>query len=281
MTVMAARSGGEIALLIADVDGTLVTPEKTLTEAAVAAARHLGRVGIDFSIISSRPPRGMAAILEGLDVRLPFAAFNGGSLMEPDSTLIEAHRLAPDAARAMLSLLEARGVDAWVYAEGDWRLRDPGGPKVGLERLTLGFDPTRVDGFEDVIEHIDKIVGVSDDLARLAQVELEARRRLGGTAAIQRSQPYYLDVTHPMANKGEGVTALCRRIGVDLGRTAVIGDMFNDLAMFARAGFSIAMGQAPAEVKRNADAVTLSNSQDGFARAVERLVLPRAGEAGA
>lgn len=280
---MAARSDGdgEIALLIADVDGTLVTPEKILTPDAVAAVRHLGKVGIDFSIISSRPPRGMAPIVEGLDIRLPFAAFNGGSLMASDSTLIEAHRLAPVAARAMLSLLAMRGVDAWVYADGDWRLRDPEGPNVGLERLTLGFGPTRVDGFEDVIERIDKIVGVLDDHARLAQVETEARRLLGETAMIQRSQPYYLDVTHPMANKGAAVTALCQRIGVDLGRTAVIGDMFNDMAMFAKAGFSIAMGQAPAEVKHSADAITLSNTQDGFARAVERLVLPRAAEADA
>jgi Cof subfamily protein (haloacid dehalogenase superfamily) len=263
-------------MLIADVDGTLVTPQKILTPAAVAAVRHLGCAGIKFTIISSRPPRGMAPVVEGLDIRLPFAAFNGGSLMASASTLIEAHRLAPVVAQDMLGLLAARGVDAWVYAAGDWRLRDPDGPKVGLERLTLGFGPTQVDGFEDVIDRIDKIVGVSDDHARLAQVESEARQLFGAAAAIQRSQAYYLDVTHPLANKGEAVGALCRRIGVELGRTAVIGDMFNDVAMFTPAAFSIAMGQSPAAVKHSANAVTLTNTQDGFAYAVERLVLPRA-----
>jgi len=275
--VTAARpDGGEIAMLIADVDGTLVTPQKILTPAAVAAVRHLGRAGIKFTIISSRPPRGMAPIIEGLEIRLPFAAFNGGSLMASASTLIEAHRLAPGVAQDILGLLAARGVDAWVYAAGDWRLRDPDGPKVGLERLTLGFGPTQVDGFEDVIDRIDKIVDVSDDHVRLAQVESEARQLLGLAAAIQRSQAYYLDVTHPLANKGAAVGALCRRIGVELGRTAVIGDMFNDVAMFAPAAFSIAMGQSPAAVKDSANAVTLANNQDGFAYAVERLVLPRA-----
>jgi len=263
-------------MLIADVDGTLVTPQKILTPAAVAAVRHLGRAGIKFTIISSRPPRGMAPVVEGLDIRLPFAAFNGGSLMASASTLIEAHRLAPGVAQEMLGLLAARGVDAWVYAAGDWRLREPDGPEVGLERLTLGFGPTRVDGFEDVIDRIDKIVGVSNDYARLTSVEAEARQRLGGAAAIQRSQAYYLDVTHPRANKGEAMSALCQRIGVELRRTAVIGDMFNDVAMFARAAFSIAMGQSPAAVKHSADAVTLANTEDGFAYAVERLVLPRA-----
>jgi len=271
----AGRIGG-IALLIADVDGTLVTPEKVLTPAAIAAAGRLDRSGIGFSIISSRPPRGMQQIVDGLGVRLPFAAFNGGSLVDPPSTIVEAHRLAPAAARAMLSLLAARDIDAWVYADGDWRLRNPKGFRVELEQRTLGFGPMCVGAFEDVIERIDKIVGVSQDHARLARVEAEARDRLGDTAMIQRSQPYYLDVTHPQANKGDAVAALCARIGVELGQTAVIGDMFNDVAMFDRAGFAIAMGQAPDEVKRRAEAVALSNLDDGFARAVEDLVLPRA-----
>ena len=267
---------GEIALLIADVDGTLVTPEKVLTPAAVAAVGRLGRSGIGFSIISSRPPRGMQQIVDGLAVRLPFAAFNGGSLVHPPSTIVEVHRLAPAAAQGMLSLLAARDIDAWVYADGDWRLRNPKGFRVELEQRTLGFGPMCVDAFEDVIGRVDKIVGVSQDYERLARVEAEARDLLGDTAMIQRSQPYYLDITHPTANKGEAVAALCLRIGVELGQTAVIGDMFNDVAMFDRAGFSIAMGQAPDEVKRSADAVTLSNLDDGFARAVEDLVLPRA-----
>lgn len=274
MTVLRSRGGG-IALLIADVDGTLVTPAKVLTRSAVAAVRQLDRAGIGFSLVSSRPPRGMAQMVDVLNLRLPFAAFNGGSLLEPDLTLIEAHRLAPAAARAMLDLLAVRGVDAWVYAGGDWRLRNPNGPKVGLERLALGFEPMRVDSFEDVIDRVDKIVGVLDDPARLARVEAEARRRLDGAAMIQRSQPYYLDVSHPLANKGEAIAALCRRIGADLGRTAVIGDMFNDVAMFARAGFAIAMGQSPAAVQDSADAVSRSNSEEGFAYAVRRLVLPR------
>jgi hypothetical protein len=265
---------GAIALLISDVDGTLVTPEKVLTPNAVAAVRHLDRAGIGFSLISSRPPRGMARIVDALNLRLPFAAFNGGSLVQPDLTLITAHRLAPAIARAMLDLLAVRGVDAWVYAGRDWWVRNPDGPKVGLERLALGFSPLSVDSFEDVIDRVDKIVGVLDDPARLARIETEARRLVGDGAMIQRSQPYYLDVTHPLANKGEAVAALCRRIGVDLARTAVIGDMFNDVAMFDRAGFAIAMGQSPAAVQGRADAVSRSNSQQGFAYAVERLVLP-------
>jgi len=262
-----------ILLLISDVDGTLLTPDKLLTPPAIDVVRRLGESGIGFTIVSSRPPRGLAPIVEQLDVTLPFAAFNGGSLVAPSLTLVEAHRLPREAARAMLALLSARGVDAWAYADGDWRVRDPTAAWVPRERRALGYGPTRVDNFDDVIGRIDKLVGVSDDPALLASVEAEARQLLGATVTINRSQTYALDITHPKANKGEAVRSLCRRIGVDPRRTAVIGDMINDVAMFAEAGLSIAMGNATAEVKAQADATTDTNESDGFAKAVRRFVL--------
>jgi Cof subfamily protein (haloacid dehalogenase superfamily) len=267
---------GDIELLISDIDGTLVTPDKTLTPAAAAAVRALAAAGVGFTVVSSRPPRGMAAIVDALDVRLPFGAFNGGNLVLPPAKLIEAYRLPPAIARRALVMLAERRISAWVFADGDWWLGDPNGPDVARERHTVGFDPRVAEDFEAVIARIDKIVGVSDDPDLLEQVEAEAKAQIGASAAIERSQPYYLDMTAPRANKGDAVVALCAMLGLDLARTAVIGDAFNDVAMFGKAGFSIAMGQAPAAVKARADAVTASNTAEGFAHAVSALVLPRA-----
>jgi len=263
-------------LLVSDIDGTLVTPQKALTPRAAAAVASLAQAGIEFTLISSRPPLGMASLVRTLKVRLPFAAFNGGSLVAPDMRLIRTHRLAAQSATRTLALLTSRGVDTWVFADGAWLLRDPGGSNVARERLTVGFEPTTVDSFENVIDRIDKIVGVSDDHAKLGAVEIEIRRLLGQDANVERSQLYYLDITHPKANKGEAVRSLARMIGVSLRQTAVIGDMTNDVAMFRIAGFSIAMGQSPPGVRAQADAATGSNEEDGFAQAVDRLVLPRA-----
>jgi Cof subfamily protein (haloacid dehalogenase superfamily) len=264
-----------IDLMISDIDGTLLTPEKTLTPLAIAAVRRLGEAGVGFTLVSSRPPRGMAALIQALDVRLPFAGFNGANIVDAQGALLSRHTLAPAAARTMLALLEARGVDAWVFADGDWRLRDPSGVDVDRERRTVGFDPVVVKGFDDVAARIDKIVGVSSDHILLIQVEAEARARLGADVVVQRSQPYYLDATHPLANKGDAVKALCRLIGVAHNRAAVIGDMFNDTAMFAVAGLSIAMGQAPAAVKAAADVVTADADANGFAQAIDRFILGR------
>jgi len=262
-------------LFVSDVDGTLVTPDKAVTPAAIAAALDLHAAGVPFTLVSSRPPRGMASVIAATGVKLPFAAFNGGSLVGPDFKLIAAHRLSPDAARRTLDLLDAQGVEPFVFADDLWLLRDPHGAKVGRERHTVGFDPTVVTDFDAVIDRIDKIVGVSDAPAPLDVAETLLRAALGGAANIERSQPYYLDITHPRANKGDAVRTLAERLGYALADTVVIGDMTNDIAMFRVAGFAIAMGQAPRAVKAAAQAFTGANTEDGWAEAVRTLVLPR------
>jgi hydroxymethylpyrimidine pyrophosphatase-like HAD family hydrolase len=118
-----------------------------------------------------------------------------------------------------------------------------------------------------------KIVGVSDDLARVVCCESTLRQRISAHASVARSQPYYLDITHPDANKGMVVRDLSRRLDVPLTRIASIGDMPNDVLMFGLSAVSIAMGNASPDVQRCARYVTSSNEEDGFADAVDRFVL--------
>jgi Cof subfamily protein (haloacid dehalogenase superfamily) len=271
----------ERRLFVSDIDGTLVTPDKQLTLAAIAAVSDLKAAGVPFSVVSSRPPRGMAKVVAALGVTLPYAAFNGGSVVDPAGGLLRAHRLAPEIAAAALQLMARAGIRPWVFADDAWLVLDLNGPKVERERRTVDFDPTVVATFNAVIARIDKIVAPSDDPGLLDRVEADLRAVLAAGASVERSQAYYIDITHPLANKGEAVRAIAAHIGADLARTVVIGDMTNDIAMFRVAGFAIAMGQAPDAVKAEARAVTAANTEDGFAKAVAALVLPRFGEGAA
>ena len=264
-----------IDLLISDMDGTLVTPDKQLTPRAIEAAKRLQAVGIGLSLISARPPRGMIPYAQRLEIKGPIAAFNGGNLIDPDGSVSRARRLDADLARAAIALILERGASPWVFADNEWLLADLSVPKIARERLAVGFEPTLAESFEPVIDRIDKLVGVSDDHPLLERIEAEALSLWGGRATIQRSQPYYLDFTHSEANKGGGVAALAQAIGVPLARTAVIGDMYNDVPMFRVAGLAIAMGQAPQVVKDDAHVITGPNTADGFAEAVERLIAVR------
>jgi hydroxymethylpyrimidine pyrophosphatase-like HAD family hydrolase len=100
--------------------------------------------------------------------------------------------------------------------------------------------------------------------------------RFGDHLSVASSQPYYLDVTHPKANKGAVLLDLSARYAIKPEEIATIGDGANDVLMFAKSGLSIAMGNAGSDVKRAASFVTTSDAEEGFANAVERFILPRA-----
>jgi len=263
----------KVSLLLADVDGTLVTSEKVLTERAQRAVRALHARGIRFAITSGRPPKGMAMLFDPLDIDTPIAGFNGGLFVKRDLSIIESRTLPPDVARTAVGLMEKQGLDVWLYVGNDWFIRDPKAPHVAREAWTVKFEPTVVQSFDDKLDGVLKIVGVSDDLDLVKRAEAAAQQAFGDHASAARSQPYYLDVTHKDANKGFVIRYLSKALDTPLAEIATIGDQPNDVLMFRPSGFSIAMGNAPDEVKRQASAVTDSYDDEGFAKAVEKYIL--------
>jgi Cof subfamily protein (haloacid dehalogenase superfamily) len=265
-----------ISAVIADVDGTLVTTDKTLTARARSAVAHLREVGIVFAIISSRPPRGLRMMVEPLALTTPLAGFNGGALATPELAMIEEHLIDPVIARRAVAAITEHGAQTWVFSGGNWLLREADGPYVAHEEHTVQFPPTVVDDFGASLDSAAKIVGVSADFALLARCEGATQALLGADASVARSQNYYLDVTHPLANKGAGVRALARHLAIPLAEIVTIGDGLNDIPMFAESGLSIAMGNANPAVKARAQLVTGSNEEDGFAAAIDRIIRMRA-----
>ena len=273
------RTPTRVALVVCDVDGTLVTRDKVLTPRAIEAAAALRGAGLAFTLTSARPPRGLDMLRGPLGIDQPVSAFNGGVIIGADGATLTQHVLAPQVARETIALLAERDVGPWVFTHDLWLTRDAQGPHVEHERRTIGYGPTITADFEDVLGEVCKIVGVSHDHDHLAAVTREAQARFGHVATVERSQPYYLDVTHRLANKGEAVRALAALIGVELMHVAAIGDGFNDIAMFKASGFAIAMGNAAPPVQEAADWVTASNEDEGFADAMARLRRVVTGEA--
>jgi Cof subfamily protein (haloacid dehalogenase superfamily) len=265
----------QIRLLVSDVDGTLVRDDKSLPDANRDAILGLATTGVATTLISARPPSGMMALAATLRLNGPLAAFNGGTLFDPDGTIRLAHRLEAADAAAILRLVDRLGVALWVYADGAWFVSDLDNPHLDRERLASGIEPAICSNFAGLDGRIDKIVGVSDDHKLLVRLEEKARSMIGERATITRSHPYYLDVTHRLANKGDGIAALAQAFGVELKEVAALGDMINDLPMFARAGLSVAMGQAPANVRAAATATAATNEEAGVADAIARFVRPR------
>jgi Cof subfamily protein (haloacid dehalogenase superfamily) len=221
---------------------------------------------------------------------LPNAAFNVGKFFEPDTKkVLTSQTLDMETAKAVIERIERFDLDVWVYADVEWYLRNFAAPHREKEEQTVQFPPQVVSNFAEALQKgVAKVVGVSDQYDLVARVEkiiqaefehgVHARctttsRDCEPSVSAARSQPYYLDVTHPQANKGSVVEWLSEFLKIPPAEIMTIGDMPNDVLMFKKSGYSVAMGQASEEVKKSATYVTAGMDEEGFAKAVEEFVL--------
>ncbi len=212
-------------------------------------------------------------LTDPLDIQTPIAAFNGGVIVDRNMKVLEERRIPDELVLHVADLMNSFELGVWIYRGADWYVPDPNGPHVDREAWTVKFQPKVMANIADHARGVSKIVGVSDDHDAIAKASAAAQDRFGDHVTAAASQPYYLDVTHPDANKGAVARFLARRYRVSVDEMATIGDMPNDCLMFAHSGLSIAMGNASPEVQRAARRVTDTNEKEGFAKAVDKFVL--------
>jgi Cof subfamily protein (haloacid dehalogenase superfamily) len=262
-----------IRLVVTDIDGTLVRHDKTLAPSTIEAVHALRKAGVLFALVSSRPPTGLDVLVEPLGIDTPRAGFNGGLILAPDNTVLHQLTIPEAACREAVAIIESRGAEAWVFADGMWYLKNPDATYVPREKLSISQDGHVVADFEPYLGKVEKLMGSSPDFDLMARLEAEVGTKLAGQATVLRSQNYYLDVTHMQANKGHAALTLAKLLGVDPAAMCCIGDMPNDTPMFSVAGLSIAMGNSPEPVKKLAQHVTGDNEGTGWADAIHTFVL--------
>jgi Cof subfamily protein (haloacid dehalogenase superfamily) len=260
-----------IALVISDIDGTLITSNHEITDDTKSVAAKLYERSIRLSLASSRPPRSIRPIAQALNLRSPFAAFNGALVVTADGRVMARSIIANGVIARVKSIADDFGIDVWLYDEEDWWAPHRN-PFVDREEHTSGFSP-RIDGYTE------RITGDANKLTVVGKPELVARaeqrvwNELSNEVSASRSNPRFLDVTERGIDKGSVVKRLSAVIGISTEQVAVIGDGPNDVAMFEQAGLSIAMGQAVDQVRDAATRVTTSNDDEGWARGIEKYVL--------
>src|SRR5438045_3757602 len=146
-----------IRLVIADVDGTLVTHEKVLTERAHAAVAKMRTAGIEFAITSGRPPRGMQMLIEPLALTTPIAAFNGGMFIKSNLSVIEQRVLQAGVIEPAMETMRAHKLDTWIYRGTEWFVRERHGSHVDREEWTVKFPPTVVQDFKGLTSEVAKL----------------------------------------------------------------------------------------------------------------------------
>ncbi|HKP87126.1 MAG TPA: HAD family hydrolase [Blastocatellia bacterium] len=268
-----------IALVISDIDGTLITSNHEIAESTRQTAAGLYERGIQLSLASSRPPRSIRPLAESLALNSPFAAFNGALLITADGEVKARSIIPATIIRRIKQVADEFGLGVWAYDELDWWApwRDA---FVDREEHTSGFSP-KIDGYDQrILQDVNKLTVVGKP-EFVAEAESRILKELGGQVSASRSKPRFLDVTSYGIHKGSVVVRLAEVFKVSTSQVAVIGDGPNDIDMFEQAGLSIAMGQAVDEVIHAATCITSSNDNDGWSRGIEKYVLGSYQSAGA
>jgi Cof subfamily protein (haloacid dehalogenase superfamily) len=277
MTDSPAENPGEVAahpirFVISDVDGTLLDGEKKLTARAKAAVRALRAAGIGFTFISARPPKAMQPLAAELELDQPFASFNGAMVCSPNLEVLSQKLMTRRSSTHASQLIVDHGLDLWAFVGTDWYATEVKGPHTPHHTEMLG-PPKQMNYSLEVCAAAAKIVGVSDDRAKIAACEAAMLSDPTMSLSVSRSAEYYLDVTDKDANKGLAVDMLSKLRNIPAAQIATLGDMPTDVLMFAKSGFSVAMGQSDDKVKQAAKVVTAANTDEGFAMAIEKYVL--------
>ena len=268
-----------IALVISDIDGTLITSNHEVTDATKAAARRVQESGIALSLASSRPPRSIVPLADLLSLGGPFAAFNGALVVKREGDVLARSVLSVETIRRVKTIAGELSLSVWLYDELDWWApwRDA---FVDREEHTSGFAP-KIEGYSERINRDANKLTVVGKPELVAQAEQRVLAELGDDVSASRSKPRFLDVTAHGIHKGTVVKRLAELLAIPTDQVAVIGDGPNDIEMFKQAGVSIAMGQAVDEVKEAATYSTASNDNEGWARGIDNYVLGSRHSAGA
>src|SRR5579864_1047531 len=159
MTALSTNEHKPIRLLVADIDGTLVNKEKLLTLRSIEAVQKLQDAGILFGITTGRPPAGTKMLVDSLPGLKFIAGFNGGIVVRRDYTLFKQNLLKKEEAEEVVKMILDHQLDAWVYTEKDWWVRDLQAYRVDREERTVQFPPKVTPSFEGLLDRIAKIVG--------------------------------------------------------------------------------------------------------------------------
>ena len=151
--VTTATGSPSIAVLLADVDGTVVTKEKVITPRAMEAVKRMREAGVIFTITSGRPPRGLRMLVEPLGLTMPMAAFNGGVIVLPDLSVLDEQTIPDYLLPAIIETIESHGLDVWLYGATEWYVRSRKAPRVDREASTVQFEPTVVPTFDGTQRH--------------------------------------------------------------------------------------------------------------------------------
>ena len=263
-------------LIAMDLDGTLNNDQKAIDPPTRQALMAAQRAGIRLALASARPLPGLYRERDALDIAAYggiLMAYNGGAIVDAATgDLLHSHPMAMEDARDVLRALEALPVTPILDDGVRFFVADRDGYMVQYECMNNRMTCQEVDNLADRLDFAPFKLLMSVDPPALKDVQRRIAALLPEGLTVVQTAPFYLEVIPSAVNKGEGLKSVCRAAGIDIRAAMAFGDSENDIPMLRAAGLGIAMGNAGPDVKAAADAVTLSNNDNGIAAALARYL---------
>jgi Cof subfamily protein (haloacid dehalogenase superfamily) len=263
---------GSLPLRLAaiDLDGTLLNSEGQVSAGNAEALRRLAGAGVALAAATARWREAATRPFEQADVHAAVIACAGADVTLPDGAVVERRPLPAEFVPFVAELCEERGWRANLSLPGKtYRLEREMPPWAVHAPAWLA--PVTSLGGTDLTGLLSVLVHVEPGDPGLAALDAWGER-IAREWAISFDGSTLLTVTAAGVDKGTALRALCGRLGMGTGEVMAFGDSEVDLPMFAVAGLSVAMGQASAEVRSAASMTSAPADEDGFARAVERIL---------
>lgn len=256
-------------LVVLDMDGTLLNNDHHVSEANIEVIQRLNREGTKVVLASGRPYESIYPYVKELGIDLPIIAANGALIKCPlSSETYYSTSLPIHLAKEIVEYGKENQYPISLYLDSEVHTFNESMVNVHWELESL--NARVIDRFEDGKE-IYKII-YKNTPQKIEEAFKHLEQKYKEKLYITRSDDTYLDVMNINASKGKALYQLLDRLQISSNEVLVMGNSFNDIAMFEVAGFAIAMDNAPQDVKDAADFVTKSNNEDGVAYALDRYI---------
>ncbi len=264
----------DIRMIVLDLDGTLLTSKNALSDRTVRAVTACLKGGITVTVATGRVFQSVLPFAKELGLTDPLITANGAEIRSPSEADALYYRpIERDLAREVLAFFRDKGWYIQAYHDGRLFVEKADERAKAYGRLTF-LEPEPVG---DTLYSMDvepvKLLSIASSPEEAVSVREAVQNRFGDALYAAVSNRLFVDMAHPEVSKARGLEILMEKQGVTPLQTMVVGDSENDLPLFEEAGFSVAMGNARGDIREKADAVTLSNDEDGAALALERFAL--------
>ena len=260
-----------IKMVVADIDGTIYTPEQGITRGVKDCILNLNKNGIHFAIATGRTYSSAKHVADTIGIKCPLICYQGGLVNSYDGEILDVKYLDEKIAREIIADFRKRNIHLNVYVEDklyvendDKYIKDYIGDK--------GIDYFKVDSFDELdFSKLNKLLAIKYDENFIDDLISELSKKYPEIYVV-KSFIYFCEIANKQATKGNAIKILAHKYGFTENEVMAIGDQNNDIEMVETSGVGVAMGNGTPQIKAKADYITDTVQNNGFVKAVNKFV---------